>query len=313
MLYYQKKRMKDKKLEANLSMIASRIMAGLNMNALKYLLPLWLGAMTGATMRCLFGAVMFWITGWFAKEAPATRRQQIKLFFLGAFALYGFMFCYLLGISKTTPVSSAIFNSMQPIWVFLISVFFLHEKATLMKIIGIALGFGGALLCILTQGSDDLAPDAFTGNMLCLVSSLAFAVYLIMTKHLLQEVGVVTMMKYIFTGAAVTALIVSFFTGWDAPLFVDARHGEWHWLPWAVLAFVLVFPTFISYFLVQIGLKYLKTTVVAIYSYLILIVATIVSLSLGQDRFRWTQVVAIILICVSVYFVEVAESKNSPN
>ena len=28
-----------------------------------------------------------------------------------------------LGISKTTPVSSAIFNSMQPIWVFLISVF----------------------------------------------------------------------------------------------------------------------------------------------------------------------------------------------
>ena len=127
------------------------------------------------------------------------------------------MFCYLLGISKTTPVSSAIFNSMQPIWVFLISVFFLHEKATLMKIIGIALGFGGALLCILTQGSDDLAHDAFTGNMLCMVSSLVFAVYLIVSKKLLEEVGVVTMMKYIFGGAAVTGLIVSSIIGWDAP------------------------------------------------------------------------------------------------
>lgn len=31
--------MKDKKLEANLSMVASRVMAGLNMNGLKYLLP----------------------------------------------------------------------------------------------------------------------------------------------------------------------------------------------------------------------------------------------------------------------------------
>ena len=218
--------MKDKKLEANLSMVASRVMAGLNMNGLKFLLPLWLGALTGVTVRCVFAAVAFWITSWFVKEAPVTRRQRIGLFCLGAFGLYGFMFCYLLGISKTTPVSSAIFNSMQPIWVFLISVFFLHEKATLMKIIGIALGFGGALLCILTQGSDDLAHDAFTGNMLCMVSSLVFAVYLIVSKKLLEEVGVVTMMKYIFGGAAVTGLIVSSIIGWDAPLLTDALHGD---------------------------------------------------------------------------------------
>lgn len=168
--------MKDKKLEANLSMVASRVMAGLNMNGLKYLLPLWLGALTGVTIRCVFAAVAFWLTGCFIKEAAVTRKQRIMLFCLGAFGLYGFMFCYLLGISKTTPVSSAIFNSMQPIWVFLISVFFLHEKATVMKIIGIALGFGGAMLCILTQGSDDLARDAFTGNLLCMISSFVFAV-----------------------------------------------------------------------------------------------------------------------------------------
>lgn len=303
--------MKDKKLEANLSMIASRVMAGLNMNALKYLLPIWLGALTGAAIRCTFAALAFWITGLFVKEAPISRQQRIKLFCLGAFGLYGFMFCYLLGISKTTPVSSAIFNSMQPIWVFLISVFFLHEKATVMKIIGITLGFGGAMLCILTQGSDDLAHDAFTGNILCMISSLVFAVYLIVSKRLLEEVGVVTMMKYIFGGAAVSGIIISSIIGWDAPMFTDTWQREWHWMPWAVLAFVLVFPTYLSYFLVPIGLKYLKTTVVAIYSYLILVVTTVVSFSLGQDRFSWTQAIAIAMICVSVYFVEVAEKKNS--
>lgn len=60
--------MKDKKLEANLSMVASRIMAGLNMNGLKYLLPLWLGALTGVTIRCVFAAVAFWLTGCFLKK-----------------------------------------------------------------------------------------------------------------------------------------------------------------------------------------------------------------------------------------------------
>lgn len=70
------------------------------------------------------------------------------------------------------------------------------------------------------------------------------------------------------------------------------------------------FPTYLSYFLVPVGLKYLKTTVVAMYSYLILVVTTVVSLTLGQDRFSWTQAAAIAMICISVYFVEVAEAKK---
>lgn len=77
-------------------------------------------------------------------------------------------------------------------------------------------------------------------------------------------------------------------------------------------SFVLIFPTVVSYLLVPIGLKYLKTTVVAIYGYLILIVATIVSLLVGQDRFSWSQTIAIGMICVSVYLVEVAETKEKP-
>ena len=60
----------------------------------------------------------------------------------------------------------------------------------------------------------------------------------------------------------------------------------------------------------KVGLKYLKTTLVAIYGYLILIVATVTSFVLGQDRFSWTQLAAIVLICASVYLVEVAESNK---
>lgn len=59
------------------------------------------------------------------------------------------------------------------------------------------------------------------------------------------------------------------------------------------------------------ALKYLSITRVALYGYLILIVATIVSLIVGQDRFSWPQMIAIVLICSSVYFVEIAESKET--
>ena len=175
-----------------------------------------------------------------------------------------------------------------------------------MKVIGILIGLGGALLCILTQKSDDLAADAFTGNMLCLMSSFAYAAYLIISNRILSKVGVITMLRYTFTGAAFSALIVSTVTGFDARVL----ELPLHWTPFLILMFVLIFPTTISYMLLPVGLKYLKTTVVAIYGYLILIVATIASLALGQDRFSWTQTFAIIFICIGVYLVEVAESKE---
>ena len=299
--------MKNKKLEANLYMAISKVFSGLNMNALKYLLPLWMSPLTGATIRCTFAAVAFWIIGWFAPpEEKTSRKDKWVLFLLGALGLYGFMFLYLIGLSKTTPVSSSIFTSLQPIWVFLIMIFFYHEKATGSKIVGISIALVGALVCILTQRSDDLASDAFVGNMLCLSSSVVYAIYLVMSKRILSAVGPITMLKYTFSGSAVSGLIVSMITGFDAPVFLL----PFHWLPFAVLMFVLIFPTTISYMLLPIGLKYLKTTVVAIYGYLILIVATIASLILGQDRFSWTQTFAILFICVGVYLVEVAESKD---
>lgn len=263
--------------------------------------------LTGATIRCTFAAVAFWIIGWFAPpEEKTSRKDKWLLFLLGALGLYGFMFLYLIGLSKTTPVSSSIFTSLQPIWVFLIMIFFYHEKATGSKIVGISIALVGALVCILTQRSDDLASDAFVGNMLCLSSSVVYAIYLVMSKRILSAVGPITMLKYTFSGSAVSGLIVSMITGFDAPVF----SLPFHWLPFAVLMFVLIFPTTISYMLLPIGLKYLKTTVVAIYGYLILIVATIASLILGQDRFSWTQTFAILFICVGVYLVEVAESKD---
>ena len=46
--------MKNKKTEANLSMIVSKTFSGLNANALRYLLPLWIAPLTGVMFRCVF-------------------------------------------------------------------------------------------------------------------------------------------------------------------------------------------------------------------------------------------------------------------
>ena len=74
------------------------------------------------------------------------------------------------------------------------------------------------------------------------------------------------------------AVVVNTIYGFDAPILKMSLFST----PMLVLLFVLVFPTTISYLLLPLGLKYLKTTLVAIYGYLILIVATVTSFFWGR-------------------------------
>ncbi len=294
----------------NISMTLSKICSGLNENSLRYLLPQWLSAYSGVVLRLVFGTVFFWITGFFTRRhtTPTTVSQCFRLFLLGAVCVFGYMFCLLEGLTYTTPISSSIFISMQPVWVFVICVCFLGEKVTRGKIGGILLGLGGALIIIFTQQSSDIASDPMLGNMYCLASSVLYAIFLVLEKRLLLTIDNITVTKWTFLGGAASALVMICFTGWHAPVLTQGLFST----PMLVLLFVLVFPTSISYLLLAAGLRYLSATVVALYGYLILIVATVTSYILGQDRFDWWQMVSIAMIVASVYFVELAESRTSP-
>ena len=74
-----------------------------------------------------------------------------------------------------------------------------------------------------------------------------------------------------------------------------------------MLLFVLLFPTVVTYFLIPIGLKYLKSTVVALYGYVTLIVAAFVSFLTGMDRFEPVVLLSLLLIGVSIYLVSTVE------
>ena len=87
-----------------------------------------------------------------------------------------------------------------------------------MKLLGIGLGLGGAILCIATQPGDDLASNAMAGNLICLVSSIVYAIYLVVSNRLLKGVGDMTLLKYTFLGAAVMSLIVNSIYGFEAPI-----------------------------------------------------------------------------------------------
>lgn len=296
----------NNKVKGSVALFVARTFSGLNVNAMGYLLPVWIAPMGCVTIRLVFGSILFWIVSIFSKPENVTLADKLKLLALGAFGIFGYMSLYALSISYTTPVNFAIFNAMQPMWVVVVSALLYRKSIEGRKLTGLAVGFAGALLCILSEPFTGKVSDTHIGNFLAVLSSIIYSIYLVLSAKFVTHIASVTILKYTFTAAAVVALVVSYFTGFEAPLFKD----EAHYIPLLVLLFVLIFPTVITYFLIPIGMKYLDSAVVALYGYVTLIVATSVSYLLGLDKFDPVILFSLLLIGASIYWVGSEKTKS---
>lgn len=299
----------NNKVKGNVAMLLSKTFSGLNENALRYLLPTYMSACSGVLLRVGFATGFFWLLGLVKrKEAtPTTVRQRLGLLALGLVCVFGYMFFLLKGLTYTTPVSSSIFISLQPVCVFIICLIIRTEKATTVKVAGILVGVIGAVICVMTQKTSDVASNPLLGNLYCAGSTIAYSIYLVASKRFLRTIDKVTVSKWTFLGAMISAAPIAFIMGWDAPVLNMAILS----VPMLVLLFVLIFPSSVSYLLVDIGLKNLSATVVSLYAGVILIVAATVSYIIGQDHFSWWQILSMGLIVVSIWLVEKEEAKTS--
>lgn len=300
----------NSEIKGNILMFVSKTFSGLNQNALRYLLPNWMGAHTGVVLRLGAGTLLFFIYQLIAgrKFPRPNLKDSFILILAGLFFVFGYMWTLLEGLTYTTPISSSIFISLQPVFVFIICLIIKTERASFKKIIGMIIGFGGALVCVLTQHDSEIASNPLKGNLLCLCGAVLFSCYLVTEKKFIPLYGSAMVSFITFGGGAIGSIILVCFLGWDAPVLQQNIFST----PMLILLFVLIFPSFISYLLQDFSLKLLPATVVALYSDLILIVSAIASYILGQDRFSWWQICAIILMLASVYLVESSESSPSP-
>ena len=301
----------NSKLKGNLAMFVSKTFSGFNENALRYLLPTYMSACSGVLLRVGFATGFFWLLGLFNrhKSSPSTMRQRMGLLALGFICVFGYMFFLLKGLTYTTPVSSSIFISLQPVCVFVICLLIGREKANTMKVLGILIGVGGAIICVATQKTSDVASNPMLGNIYCAASTIVYSTYLVVSKQFLRNLDNVTVSKWTFLGATIAAAPVAFITGWDAPVLKMAVLSA----PMLILLFVLIFPSSVSYLLIDVGLKNLTATVVSLYAGVILIVASVVSYATGQDHFSWWQILSMVLIVLSLWLVEFEERKTLPN
>ena len=76
------------------------------------------------------------------------------------------------------------------------------------------------------------------------------------------------------------------------------------------LAFLIIGATFISYFLIPIGQKKIRPTLVSMYSYVQPIIAIAISITIGMDTLSWQKILAAATVFTGVVLVSFSRSRE---
>lgn len=294
--------MEDRNLKGHASLLIAYIIFGLNTPIAKDTLAHEISANALTFYRICGTAVIFWILSLFTKKEPVNLRDLLILFGASLFGILINQFSFIAGLSLTSPINAAVITTTAPIMTMILAAFFLKEPITWTKAIGVFIGASGALLLIFTGSTPEQQDASIGGNLLCLLSTLSFAIYLSAFKKIIGKYSPATLMKWMFLFASGCSLPFC----WKSITTVD-----YSVVPpdiYLRLFYVVGFATFLSYLLIPIGQKLLRPTIVSMYNYIQPIMSSLVAVALGMDQFGWVKGSATALVFIGVYVVTKSKS-----
>ena len=285
-------------------MLAVYVIFGINPNCSKAVVPDYISPLTFTAARVMFGAAAFWLLSPFFPRQRIERRD-VWIFLLGGFVLAGTLIAFAEAFRFTSPCYVSLVSATSPLLVMLMAALFLREPISVRKSAGVFVGIAGALMIVLFSWKID-ANASPMGLFLCFVNILFYAAYLLITRTISQKYHPVTLMKWMFLIACFWCIPMAIPTVADSPMLF----GPVPVSAWLNLFTVLIFSTVVAYFLLPIGLRYLRPTTVSMYSNLQPVVTAVVAIAAGQDIFTWNKPVALLLIATGVYLVTTSRAKG---
>lgn len=257
------------------------------------------------TIRSLGAGALFWLISLFLPQQSVERRDLPKIFAASVLGFFLTQMCFLMAISRITPMDCSIITSLSPIYTMFIAAYALKEPLSTQKIGGVVLSLCGIIYLILNSvtSSTTVIETTPVGVLLMIGNSLCFSLYLGIFKPTIAKYSVVTFMKWTFLFASLLSLPFSV-----KELFTI----DYAALPTSFiteLAFLVICATFITYFLIPVGQKILRPTLVSMYSYVQPIIAIVVSIYVGMDTLSWQKVIAAITVFTGVILVSYSRKK----
>ncbi|MFM9056782.1 MAG: DMT family transporter [Bacteroidota bacterium] len=284
----------NRNLAAHLAVLFANIIYGANYSIAKSVMPEFILPFGFIVIRVVVSACLFSVVAFLFRRERIERHDLFRLFLCAVFGVAVNQLLFFKGLSLTSPINSGLIMVTNPLFVLLLSSWYLRERITLRKALGVFAGLTGATLLIrfghlAATGSGDPV-----GDLCILINSFSYAVYLVMVIPLMRKYHPLTIMAVVFAFGSL--LVLPF--GWSEFQAID-----WNsFTPevWWSTVFVVIGTTFFAYLFNTLALQELSPGIVSVYIYLQPLLAVGFSILLGKDTPHLLHLISGILILAGV-------------
>ncbi|MEW4240486.1 DMT family transporter [Priestia megaterium] len=184
--------------------------------------------------------------------------------------------------------------SFSPVFTVILSVFFLHEKMTLLKASGIIVAIIGVLLVTTSSNQHSLRLPVNIGYLLMILSTLNWAIYSVLLKKLdIQLPSLVVTFYMCLIGFTLTTPFLVRNKGWEIMPFLTS-------VEWAHLLFLGVFVSGVAYWYWAKALEVLEASQVSVFLYLEPVATLITAVLLLREKIIPVSILGGVIIIVGV-------------
>lgn len=248
-------------------------------------------------LRLAGAAVLFAVLQ--RRFTPLLRMPLKDIVLLTACSLLGIVgnqFLFVKGLSLTTVINVEILSTTIPVYALATSILLGYERGSRKTLIGVLLSAAGVLYLVNPLNAN-LSGSTTLGNVLILTNSFLYALYLVISKSLIERYGALNVVTWIFLVGSLITIPVGIYSLQRENLAAISA------TTWVAVAFIIIFPTVVAYYLNAWALTRVPPSLVAIYIYLQPLIAFGFAPLLLGESWNWRTIVAAVMIFGGVALV----------
>ena len=293
------------KIKAHLALLATNIFFALNFTTVKYLINGGFIKPFGLNLiRVGVTAILLWILYIFNQQKKRIQKKDWGKFFMCAIAGIAInQLAFVKGLSLTYSIHASLLLLITPILITFIAAWVLKERLTNNKLIGLALGIGGAIILILAKDRSGNPGDVLIGDLLIILNAVSYTFYFVLVKPLMLEYNPIAVLRNVFT--------IGFF------IILPFCWNEFHHINWATysskeyltLGMIAIPGTFCAYLFNIYGIKNLGAAISGNYIYTQPLFAAALAIGFLGEELSAYKILAGLLIFAGVFLAN-KQTKN---
>ena len=240
--------------------------------------------------------ILFWLLFLLKPVKVKIEKQDIKRFLLCAITGVAInQLLFLKGLSLTYSIHASLLMLTTPILIVFIAAWILRERLSPVKLIGLALGIGGAAVLVLGKENSGEGNDILFGDVLILINAVSYTFYFVLVKPLMLKYDPIVIIRWIFSFGFF--LVLPF--GWVE--FTQIQWAHFTTIDYTCMALVVLTGTFLAYLFNVYGIKILGASIAGFYIYTQPVFAALIAMIFLKEPLSLYKMVAALLIFAGVF------------